>query len=766
MKKIVCVLCLMVLVSATFAVDRIWTNGSGDRNFARGSNWFDVLDSYVFTNSDRPIVNMSGSNAPILNSNVICQSLFLGYNVGNTGELFITGGTNAFVSCVFAFVADTTALMDVSGGTTNFSGFFTVGYTGYGLLTISDGVLTVNRSQICQNAGSHGECVISGGEWNVVTYLTVGSNGNGSIDMTGGTLNVMGGILKLGDVSKASRGTVNLSGDAVVNVSTNSVIIGEEGYGAMNVNGGTLNSPSISMGFIGDPNSQGYMYVTDGTINNNTYFTVGSKSTGGLEISGGVVNSNRMAIAQGVIGEIYPTTGYVRVSGGELNLVNYLEVGRDAAGTLIVDGDAGKIKCARLEIGGLSTAQFILNGASGAGNGIGAFAGVEMDGLEEVVNQGSALFKEGATIDASFAAGTSVAGDYVVIASSEPASYLPATETDETLAVALAPGDMGGLLSTTAQSAGWKATLFDAGSGSAVVLSSPVTVAEVAWNGAGAGDIAMVDDAVVTLSSSKASNGAVIGSAANGTLDVAAGADAAFVNLTIGEDAFSAGTVNMSAGTFAVQSLAFVGKEGAAALNVSGGAFSALNLVAASGADASADIKISGSASFDVDNLLALTKGSKLTISGYQTSVNAGNLTLGKNANITFELDPTHGVGNGILVAGNAVLDGKISIDTLSSRVDNTYTVIRAAGRIFAKASGLVDSPFVNYEIVQNGEYNELQVTLFTPASCEDVVDNGFALAADANKDCKVDIQDIAVYAAQWMTCNDPTLPECDWLQQ
>jgi len=766
MKKIVCVLCLMVLVSATFAVDRIWTNGSGDRNFARGSNWFDVADGYVFNSNDRPIINMNGSNAPILNSNVICQSLFLGYNIGTTGELLITGGTNAFVSGVFAFVADTNGYMTVSGGTTNFSGFFTVGYTGYGLLTITDGVLTVNRSQICQNVGSQGEYVISGGQMNITTYLTVGSNGEGSVNMSGGTLNVLGGILKLGDVAKASKGTVTLSGNAILNVPTNSVIIGEDGYGILNMNGGTLNSPSISLGFIGDPNSQGYVYVTDGTINNNTYFTVGSKSKGLFDISGGVVNTNRMTIAQGVIGEVYPTTGFATISGGELNIVDYIEVGRDAAGVLTLDGNAGKIKCAQFEIGGLSTARFILNGASGVGNGIGAFAGVEMEGIEEVTNEGNALFKEGATVDASFAAGTSVAGDYVVIASSEPAAFLPAAEIDEALAVPFPAGDATDILSVTAQSEGWKATMFDAGSGSALVLSSPVIAAKTAWGSAGANDIAVLDSGSATLSSAKTSNGAVIGDTAAGTLDVAAGAAAAFVNLTIGADASSAGTVNMSAGTVAVQSLAFIGKEGDAALNISGGSFSALNLIAATGADSSADIKISGDASFDVDNMLALTDGATLTVSGYQTTVNVANLTLDDGANITFELDSTNGVGNGIIASGNVVLDGTISIDTINTRVDNTYTVIRAEGRIFDNTPVLVDSPFVSYEIVQNGEYNELQVTLFTPETCEDVVNNGFALAADANRDCQVDIEDISVYAAQWLTCNDPARPECDWLQQ
>ncbi|MDO8885576.1 hypothetical protein, partial [Candidatus Oleimmundimicrobium sp.] len=175
MKKIVCILSLMILVSASFAANKDWTNGSGDRNFARGSNWFDTLDTYNWVSTDAPRINMSGTNAPILNSNVVCGSMVLGYIANGTGELNITGGTNTFINGTFAGTAATiTGIMNVSGGTTTFSGYFTVGNTGTGILNVSDGILNLNRSQLCQVAGSQGAYNISGGQINIVTNLTVG----------------------------------------------------------------------------------------------------------------------------------------------------------------------------------------------------------------------------------------------------------------------------------------------------------------------------------------------------------------------------------------------------------------------------------------------------------------------------------------------------------------------------------------------------------------------------------------------------------------
>ncbi len=751
---------LNVIIFASTLSAIPWTNDTGNQNFNDPLNWFDLPPGYEFTSSDNAEVNKDGTDAAILSSDATRG--ILGIGIGNaTGEVLVTGGTNNFSNGRIGWHADAQGFLEISGGDTTLSGYCTVGYDGGdGHVTINDGILKVNRSNMPQSENSVAELVINGGEFTVEGYYNLGFKGQGTIDMTGGTIN-LGEKFRTGRGSVDSVATLTISGDAEFNALEGYTTIGEEGYAAIYVNGGTLNLDRVAFATVDDPNSQGYLYVTDGTVNLNEYFTIGNRGNAEVEISGGVINTNRMLLGQGAIGESYTATGTFTISGGELNIEDNLEIGENGVGVFRIDG-GGKVGLAQLTVGNSGTSEFILNGSLGVGKGIGVFGNIYMDALEEVVSEGELLLKEGAEIDAYFASGTDVAGDYVVVASSERAKYLPASEPDEDYAVNLAAGDMADFLAADAVSAGWIATLYDAGSGSAVVLGSPVSATELEWSIAGTDDIALIDDDSATLSTSKTANGAVIGDTLSGTLDVSSSADGQFVNLTVGRDVNSTGTVTMTGGSVDVESLAYIGKEGSASVDISGGSFSAFNLIAAAGEDADADITVSNDATFAVNNLLGLTDGSKLTVSGYQTSVSAGNLTLDEDANITFELDENHGVGNGLVVSGNVILKGTISAKPLGSRVEQTYTVLRAEGEIFDETDDLVDSPFVSYEIVENGNYQELQVTFFTPENCEDVIDGGFALAGDANNDCYVNMEDLAIMADEWVTCNDPENPECD----
>ncbi|MFI4912210.1 MAG: hypothetical protein ACIAQZ_11140 [Sedimentisphaeraceae bacterium JB056] len=764
MKKFVIIISLMMSVSVVFATDRIWTNGGGDQVFTNYLNWFDLASGYVFTSGDTPKIRMSGSDAPILSSDVTCGSLYLADTTDSIAEMYITGGTNSFSSSQIGYGSGSDATLYIQGGSTNFSSYYTIGGVGYGVVDVSDGVLTVNRSQLGQQTGSEGVLNVSGGEFNTTRYLNVGVIGTGTVNLTGGTLNIQGEQLRAGDGSTTGVGIVNVSGTGVLNVLNSYSVIGDNGYGEVNVSGGTVNVDRITLGYLDDPNSQGFVFVSGGEVNCNEYFTVGLSGEAGVEVSGGILNTNRMTIGQGVLGESYTTNGYVKVSGGVLNSDTHIEIGREGTAEFIIEGDAGTVNCALVEVSGTGNVEAILNGSAGIGKGLCAFAGIDMDGLNEIEVDGTFLIKEGAALDASFLTGTDTAGDYMVAASTEPMEYLPASEPDEDYALEIAAGDVtASILSSAAQTAGWTAELFNSGSGSAVVLNSPVTASEVVWSSAGANDVAIVESETIALSSTVAFNGAVVGDTSTGILNASTGADASFVNLTIGDDTAATGAMTVSGGSVDVESVAFIGKDGDATLEVSGGSFSAMNLLASTGTEASADIIVSGSAVFAVDNLLALSDGATMTVSGYQTTTTAAQLTIGNGGNLAFELDTTHGVGNGLVVAGNVVIDGTVSVSQLGgSRVEGTYTVLRALGDIFDNTDDLVDSPFVSYEIVQNGEYEELQVTFFTPEDCADVIAGGFALAADANHDCYVTIADFAIMASQWLSCNDPTDAECE----
>lgn len=759
MKNII-ILSVIVSVSALFA--HSWTNATGSQDFNDPLNWFDLPSNYVFSASDNATVNKSGSDAAILSSDAIRGDLDIVRGLESPGEVFITGGTNSFVNLRLGYGQGVLALLDVSGGETSFSGFATIANTGYGRLNVSDGILNINRMQFSQNASSSSDFIMRGGEINITRYLYIGNGGQSQLTMTGGILNVNSEPLRLGRLNKSASGIIDLSGDAIVNALFSYTNIGEEGYAAVYISDdAVMNVDRIQLATISDPNSQGYIYMTGGELNvNGEYFIVGKRGQAGVEVSGGAINADAILLGEGATGETYQANGYLLVSdSGVVNLDNYLEVGSVGTGLVRLEGDSAQINPSQLTVAGNGIAEFVLNGSAGVGRGMTAFGGTSID---QTVHKGSLQLNEGAAVDALFIDGTEVAGDYVVIASSGRVSYLP---SGEIIPVSLPAGDASDFLSADSQTAGWGATIYDAGTGSAFVVTSPVNAPKAAWTSAGANDVAVLDDDNAALNSAKAANGAVVGETATASLDVTTGADGQFVNLTIGEEAGSAGTVSVSGGSVAVDSVAYIGKQGSATLDISGGSFETMNLLAATGDTASSDIKISGSASFAANNLLALTAGSKLTISGYQASATVGNLSLDKNADIVFELDETHGVGTGLIVEGNAVLKGKISLVPLDQRIDATYTVLRCSGDIYIETESLIKTSFVNYEIVENGEYKELQVTFFTPDTCEEVVEGGFSLLADMNNDCYVNIEDIAIVATQWLVCNNPQDSNCDVFQ-
>ncbi len=451
MSRKYCILIPLFLISSVFAViDRVWTNGNGDRDYARGSNWYGLSDGYVFTSNDRPYVDMSGDDAAILNSTVNCQSIFLGSSSGATGELYITGGESTFVSCVLGFVANSSGYMYINGGQTRFSGFLTVPIGGFGRFEMSDGGISVNRAQIAQNAGTIGRWEISGGQFSSDTYLIVGNGGVGEVVLTGGTM---------------------------------------------------------SLG--------SYLYV----------------------------GSNNL--------------GSITMTGGTIDIGSNLQLGVTALGS------------GRIEISG--TAQ--LNAHNGD---------------------------------------------------------------------------------------------------------------------------------------------------------------------------------------------TFIGKEGNAELIMNGGVFNAYNVYCAVAVNSTSNITVAEDARLNVENLLFLSDGATLKIIGSGSSVQAGKLVVENGANIIFELNRTDGAGDGIVVSGDVILNGTVSPNIIGGHAEGTYTLIRTSGNIEINNPRIIDMPYVNYEVVEDGGFKELRVIFFTPNSCSEVINNGFGLVGDLNNDCRIGIADFALMASGWLICNDPADPACD----
>ncbi|MBE0535974.1 MAG: LamG domain-containing protein [Phycisphaerae bacterium] len=62
---------------------------------------------------------------------------------------------------------------------------------------------------------------------------------------------------------------------------------------------------------------------------------------------------------------------------------------------------------------------------------------------------------------------------------------------------------------------------------------------------------------------------------------------------------------------------------------------------------------------------------------------------------------------------------------------------------------------------LDGGIFDEVVVTTTRP-SCADIIAQGMSLATDLNKDCYVDLQDLAILAANWARCYDPQQSGCE----
>ncbi len=48
------------------------------------------------------------------------------------------------------------------------------------------------------------------------------------------------------------------------------------------------------------------------------------------------------------------------------------------------------------------------------------------------------------------------------------------------------------------------------------------------------------------------------------------------------------------------------------------------------------------------------------------------------------------------------------------------------------------------------------------PTTCQEALDDGYSLASDFNHDCRVNLEDFALFAAEWMRCIIPTEESCE----
>jgi len=522
------------------------------------------------------------------------------------------------------------------------------------------------------------------------------------------------------------------------------------------------------------------VYISGGEITFlNSYVTAGESGYSYFEISNGTVRANRFNMATKALttsqSEVVMTgglvdltttfacamagTGNLTLSGGQINVGTLLSVGVTGTGLVSIDGSAGQIQCGQLASNALSTIRLNIDGTTVFGNPITVTTSdstLSGDFDPNFISDPNYIFDPNCILDKEHG------GTYVAVA---------ALQND------IQPSEPN--LSLAAIDAGWTSQTVNVGAGQAVLLSYPHSGNNVIWTSAssrfwsvpanwnatlGSDDVAVIDLAGTSgtiLNSTATCSGLVVGSTANGSLDLNNGANAAFGSLVVADTSASSGSLAISEGTLSVASTAIVGSSGNASFTMNGGAFYAGNLIAAFNAESTADIQITDNAVVAIDGVVGLNAASKLSISGHHTNVQFGTLTTAQGSELGFVLEGVLGVGNGLVVNGNVVLAGKVQPSFVNGiKTDGTYTLLRSTGTITDKTNGAlvgsIPGSIINYELVETDGYHTLQITVYSPATCQEVVDAGLGFSADVNGDCNVNMLDFAEMASQWLLCNDP----------
>ena len=194
------------------------------------------------------VLNISG----LLNANyTTAPSLQAGAVSGGTGTINMTGGTlNTASELWLSSAIGAVGVMNMSGGVANIGSWLAVGRGGDGgNLYVSGGSLNVatNNLTLASFAGNQGQATISGGTVHAVNSIYVGESGTGTMTITGTGLVISSSALYVG-VNSGATGTLELDGGTL---NAPSIISGNAGANStLNFNGGTILAASSSTTFI------------------------------------------------------------------------------------------------------------------------------------------------------------------------------------------------------------------------------------------------------------------------------------------------------------------------------------------------------------------------------------------------------------------------------------------------------------------------------------------------------------------------------------
>jgi T5SS/PEP-CTERM-associated repeat protein/autotransporter-associated beta strand protein len=314
---------------------------SGSGNLTQiGSGTLTLTGTSTYTGNttvDGGTLVVSGSGAAIQDTNQV--------TVGNvaTGNLTISDGASVTsASNIVGYSAGGNGTVTVTGANSTWTlGYLDVGVYGTGNLTISDGgMITSGVGYLGYRGGSNGTVLVDGANstWNLGSnLLTVGFSGTGNLTISDGG-NVTSGSSSVG-FGSGLNGTVTVEGpNSTWNLGSSTLYVGGSGAGNLTIsNGGSVTS---GVGYLGyGPGSNGTATVTGANSTWNlgsNYIVVGYGSAGNLTISDG---GNVTSAGGGYLGNAGSGNGTVLVTGANStwNLgSNDLVVGDAGTGNLTI----------------------------------------------------------------------------------------------------------------------------------------------------------------------------------------------------------------------------------------------------------------------------------------------------------------------------------------------------------------------------------------------------------------------------------------------
>jgi hypothetical protein len=270
----------MVLTCNSFGED--WDNGAIDSNlWQEPNNW--VSDNLPWINTD-VYINLPGeSNTPLIQAPYVayCGRLSLGHTLSDC-FLTMTGGVLDVNSSgshngdfTMANNTDATGTFNLSGGVVSVGGDFKLGAFPGGANAV--GTLNQSGGSISVAGGTYGGFVLghidgtkgvlnlSDGTLHSDGLMELGWMGDAEVTMSGGVLDAETNIV-LGEHSLSEGATFEMSGGQIVcgkNSVYQGLYVGQADNGFLNMTDGTIETSGLS---IGHSTGRGEMHIDGGTV--------------------------------------------------------------------------------------------------------------------------------------------------------------------------------------------------------------------------------------------------------------------------------------------------------------------------------------------------------------------------------------------------------------------------------------------------------------------------------------------------------------------